>query len=361
MPAINPPDLSIIVPVLNESACIAPLFETLAAQRDCRFELIFCDAGSRDDTQACICELGGRHDFPVRLVTAPRGRGRQMNAGADIAQGEFFLFLHADSRFLHPRALQTALDHLRQEIEDSGTDAVAAHFALRFDRGMQKESFGYFFYECKARLPRRGCIHGDQGFVLPRSFFIRIGGFDEQLPFLEDEKLAETIFDNGRWLLVPAEIETSIRRFEREGLQERQTLNALILNFYHIGWQDFLTETPGIYRNQAQLERLDLAPFFELIQVLLRSYSAPRRRQLWFETGAYVRSQAWQVPYMLRIRLHYCRAKPQAACWAEPGRWQWLFDRLTDHLLGNWISALLVRTWFMVSARGFEKKSADKV
>ena len=342
----NPPELSIIVPVFEEARRIAPLLESLAGQRACRFEVIFCDGGSGDETVSKVVERGAQYPFAVHLLETPRGRGRQMNAAADTALGDFLLFLHADSRFSDRQALRRGLDCMRQKVNAIGSDAVAGRFALRFGENRTKESFGYFFYACKARLTRRGCIHGDQGFMLPRVFFHRLDGFDERLPFLEDENLAKKVFQQGCWLLFPTEIETSARRFEREGLRERQTLNALIMNFHDIGWQEFLAEAPGLYRSQIHTERLDLAPFFSEISRMLQDYPASRRRRLWYATGAYVRSQAWQIPYMLHVVQRFRRGQPPAAGWGGPGRWQDLFDRLTDNRIGNWVTAGLVQFWF---------------
>src|ERR1700674_5517741 len=81
------------------------------------------------------------------------------------------------------------------------------------------------------RHGRRECTHGDQGFLLRRGFFNAVGPFEESLPMLAETRFAEAVRNRGEWLLLPAEIQTSARRFEIEGLRERQTLNAIITNF----------------------------------------------------------------------------------------------------------------------------------
>ena len=55
-------------------------------------EIVVADGGSRDATREIARSFPG-----VRTVTAPRGRGQQMNAGADATTGDVLLFLHADT------------------------------------------------------------------------------------------------------------------------------------------------------------------------------------------------------------------------------------------------------------------------
>ena len=94
------PVLSIIVPVLNEAGLIAEVLQALAPLRARDVEVIAVDGGSQDDTTA----LARPH--ADRVMTAPRGRGSQMNAGAAAARARVLLFLHADTR------LPDEADHL---------------------------------------------------------------------------------------------------------------------------------------------------------------------------------------------------------------------------------------------------------
>jgi glycosyltransferase involved in cell wall biosynthesis len=84
--------LSIIVPVLDEGEGIATSLDALARMRALGTEVIVVDGGSRDAT---IQRARLRAD---RVISAPRGRALQMNAGAAKAAGDVLLFLHADTR-----------------------------------------------------------------------------------------------------------------------------------------------------------------------------------------------------------------------------------------------------------------------
>ena len=335
----QPLHLPVIVPVSTEAAALPALLETLAAQRRVRFELIVCDGGSCDGTPETMQAISS--SFPWRLVLSPKGRGRQLNAGARTALAPVFLFLHADSAFPDPLALRKGLDAL------SAGDGRAGHFSLRFVDDGGTLSPAYYFYECKARLHRPGCTHGDQGFLLDRRLFETVGPFEETLGLLEDTLLADRLHAAERWLLLPAEILTSPRRFLAEGLYPRQLLNALIMNFAAIGWWEILRRMPDLYRSQDRVGRLRLLPFFLEIRRQLRTLPLRRRLSLWYCTGGYVRQNAWQLVFALDVRARRRWGLPPGA---EPAprlalfeRW---WDRLTDHPAGRAASAVPVWLWF---------------
>lgn len=341
------PEISIIVPVYNEAGIVEELFRTLAEQVEVALELIICDGGSADTTVTKIWALAEDAPFPVSVIHCGKGRGRQLNAGAAASSGKTLLFLHADSAFTDSHALRSGLDTLDAAVAKNGNDRLAGHFALRFVRRCDSRPRGYYHYECKARLHRRECTHGDQGLLLRQSFFNEAGPFDETLPILEDTRMAESIRQKGLWLLLPAEIHTSARRFETEGLAERQTLNAIILNFAAIGREDFLLEIPDIYSCQNNYGHLQLAPFFRRFRQQISALSWTNRLRLWYATGTYVRSNAWQLALALDTLRNFRQGiqpgEGNTACLEFYDRY---IDRLTDHAPGKLATALLVRLWF---------------
>lgn len=294
--------LSIILPVLNEADCIGDLLSGLALQDGVGFEVIICDGGSTDGTTGRILELADTLPFPVLLIRGERGRGAQMNAAARAARGSYFLFLHADSSFPDRGALCNGLAALRKFAEKEGHDSVAGHFELRFRRIDDSNPFFYYYCECKARLDREGCIHGDQGFLVSRSFFTEAGMFDESCMVLEDTRFSEVVRGRGQWILLPAEVLTSVRRFEKEGVAARQFLNAVILTLDAVGREDLIRSLPGIYALQENAGRLRISPFIDGIIGNLSVSPLKDRIRFWLSVGRYACQNAWQLAFAADLR-----------------------------------------------------------
>ena len=348
------PELSIVVPILNEREQLPGFLAGLAEQRELAYELLICDGGSRDGGPEWLRQQEAEHPA-LRVLTGPSGRGRQLNQGARQARGRYLLFLHVDSRFSDPLALRKGVASLAR----TGSARVAGHFALRFARTDDRPSSGYYFYEWKARLGRPETIHGDQGFLLRREMYDRLGGFREDLPAMEDTDFAERLRCRGQWRLLPAEIATSARRFETEGLWQRQLLGALIMCFRSIGWQEFFDRAPAIYRQQSETETLRLTPFFELIRHQLGNKSRHDRWRVWHASGMYVRKHAWQLFFALDARRAFHRGLPVGrgrtvlTTFFEP-----IYDLLTDHPLGRMAATLLLRAWFETTRAWLRRKEA---
>lgn len=98
------PLVSLVIPVLNEGQNIAALWGRIravtAAERQWRFELLFVDDGSSDDTVAVIKSLRPTKSDNCRwvLVKLSRNFGHQaaISAGMQQASGEAVIFLDAD-------------------------------------------------------------------------------------------------------------------------------------------------------------------------------------------------------------------------------------------------------------------------
>jgi rSAM/selenodomain-associated transferase 2 len=340
------PELCVVVPVLNEEPNIAPLLHSIALQREVRLELIVSDGGSADGSVAEAARLSRDLPFPVKTIAGEKGRAGQMNLAAGAALAPVLLFLHADSRFPDPLSLRKGLDALAASVRSDGP-RVAGHFSLEF-HFEGPSPLPYRFYGAKAALDRPGCTHGDQGFLIGSDFFAELGGFPRRLPFMEDTLLAERIRKVGRWLLLPARIRTSPRRFLTEGLLQRQTLNAILMNLVAIGQLQLIESLKQSYRSQHQAERLRLDPLFARLAKDISGLPPLERRRMWYETGCYVRSNAWQIAFFFDLLFG-------GVIEGKGGRFLALHDRylhrLVDNRLGNWAAAALVKIWFVCALR----------
>ena len=101
----SPQLVSIVIPVMNESANLALLLERLQAvfqgQPDYQFEIVFVDDGSTDDTADKIVAIG-RKNSDVRLIELSRNFGKEMavTAGLAAATGDAAIIIDADLQ--HP-------------------------------------------------------------------------------------------------------------------------------------------------------------------------------------------------------------------------------------------------------------------
>lgn len=349
------PELSIIVPVLNEAEQLPAFVTNLRLQQDVCFELIISDGGSVDGSLDWVREQAGIANSIV-VVAGEKGRGRQLNRGLAKVRGDWLLLLHVDSRLVEPLALRRSLDYVKQR-----SARVAGHFALDFRDTQNQYAAAYDFYQRKARLGLPETIHGDQGFLLHRSLADELGGFREDLPVMEDTDYAERLRQIAQWQLLPADISTSARRFSVEGLWQRQTLGALLMCFRCIGWKDFFKQAPSVYRQQTQTDQLQLLPFFDLIAQRLKVLPRHERWRLWLATGTYVQRHAWQVVFAMDARRARMQGRPLNV---TPTPWMNFlmppFNLLTDNPVGHAITAALVRVWFSVMRGWLRRKENIK-
>ncbi len=339
------PELSVVVPVYNEEGNLLPFLETMARQSELHFEVIISDGGSGDGGAALARGFAAQAPFALTLIEGGKGRGAQMNRGAAAARGELLLFLHVDSRFDDPLAFRKAVDALK-EARRTGT-RVAGRFSLFFDFD-GPAPLPYRFYGAKAALDRPGCTHGDQGFMLGRDFFEETGPFQSALPLMEDTFLAERIRERGKWILFPSRIATSPRRFLTEGLLPRQSLNAILMNLATLGHLSLIESLKESYRSQDAAKTLKLRPILHPLYRKMAQLPRRQRWRLWYDTGSYVRSNAWQIAFFLDV-------VTGGAGEGKGGRFLALHDRILGRLIdnrgGNCAAALLTWFWFQATMR----------
>ena len=194
--------LSIIIPVLNEAASIAAALGALAPFRARGAEVIVVDGGSRDGTAEMARPLADR------VVSAPRGRGSQMDAGAAVARGDVLLFLHADTRLPGDADLL-----IQAALEKSG------RVWGRFDVTIAGQSPLLRVVAASMNLRSRltGIATGDQAMFVRREAFAQAGGFPD-IALMEDIVLSQRLKRIGRPACLAARVVTSGRRWEQHGV-----------------------------------------------------------------------------------------------------------------------------------------------
>jgi rSAM/selenodomain-associated transferase 2 len=192
--------LSIVMPVLNEAAEIEAALRALAPLRERGCEVIVVDGGGSDGT-ADIART-----FVDKIVRAKRGRAWQMNAGAAAANGDAFLFLHADTRLPDSvdRIVHEGLAHSRK---------LWGRFDVRFSDGALPLIAGMM--NLRSRVT--GIATGDQAIFVSRTAFEKAGGFPE-IPLMEDIALSKMLKRVGPPLCLRAKVTTSPRRWHARGV-----------------------------------------------------------------------------------------------------------------------------------------------
>ena len=213
----NLPLISVIIPTLNEEENIAGCLGN--TQGALNVERIVVDGGSRDRTVEIARSCG------AKVLTSPTGRARQMNAGAEVASGDLFLFLHADT--LLPKRFD---GWVRQVLAQPGVAAGAFEFRLdATSRGLRIIEQVANWRSRRLQLP-----YGDQAIFIRSALFREIGGFPD-LPIMEDFEFIRRLKRKGRILTLPRPAITSARRWRRRGLWKTTLINELVLVAYYLG------------------------------------------------------------------------------------------------------------------------------
>ena len=194
------PLVSIIVPVLNESASVVPVLQRLEPLRESVVEVIVVDGGSSDDTVALAVPLCDH------LLSSERGRAVQMNRGAAVARGEVLLFLHADT-ILPANALQALANFL------SGNRAWG-RFDVRLSGGRLLFRVIASMMNLRSRLT--GIATGDQAIFVRRRVFDDLAGY-RAMPLMEDVDLCGRLRRVSRPYCIGTPVITDSRRWEQLG------------------------------------------------------------------------------------------------------------------------------------------------
>lgn len=215
-PNLSLDEVTVVIPTLNAAATLAQTLASVPHGPD----VVVSDGGSTDGTVGLARAAG------ARIVEGPRGRGRQLAAGARGAARPWLLFLHADTRMTTRGWAAVAA-----RVADPGAVDRAAVFHLRIDDPAWQARVierGVALRVCLLALP-----YGDQGLLIHRSLHEAVGGYSA-MPLMEDVDLARRL-GRARLALLPEPVLTSARRWRRRGWVRQTLLNAACLSLYRLG------------------------------------------------------------------------------------------------------------------------------
>ncbi len=213
--------IGVVIPTLNEAIALPALLEDLrrlGAQLP--LDVVVADGGSSDHTSTAATAGG------ARVVSTPRGRARQLNAGARAVRGDWLLFLHADCRVTPAcqAALAAAPEH------DDAPEAAVFRFAVDLPPGWKQ------LIEWGQRLRQAvfGLPYADQGLLVRRRVFERVGGYPE-IPIMEDVAIIRRIARLVEIGTLPAALPTSGRRYRTGGVLRTALRHIMLLLLYGAG------------------------------------------------------------------------------------------------------------------------------
>ena len=223
--------ISIIIPVLNESDTIGHLIKHLKASSTSTniTEIIIVDGGSTDGTQELIrpltclkpersadyktdAEINSDLENPSKLLLmdSPKGRAKQLNKGAKVANGSILYFLHADS--FPPQGFDQLIINEVQKGNKAGCFRMqfnSNHWWLRLASWLTQFSW-------------RACRGGDQSQFITRELFNLIGGYDESYLIYEDNILINELYARREFVVIQSKLKTSARMFQKHGVWKVQ-------------------------------------------------------------------------------------------------------------------------------------------
>ncbi len=209
--------ISVIVPTRNEEDLLPQCLESVLNEKD-KLQLIVVDGDSSDRT----VDIARSYTRQV-VVLEKADLAAQLNAGAEIADRDILLFLHADSR-LEPGVID--------QLESIPAEVVGGAFKMQLDGNR----FFYRLLSLGGNLYCRftGTYFGDRGMFVRSAIFKKMGGF-KSLPILSDVEFSRRLSRYGRTVLLKGPLKSSSRKFDNEGAIHTLYLIIYALAAYRLG------------------------------------------------------------------------------------------------------------------------------
>ena len=200
------PKVSVVIPTYQEGDYIESLLSQLV-EIDERPEIMVVDGGSVDGTVRRAREFADKV-----YVVRQRGIAKARNVGAYASSGDILVFIDADVS-LPGNILSKVLMSFRDKTVVGATCNIMPRNPMLF------ELFFFVFYNALLRFSVFFKPHSRGEFIaVRRSVFLRAGGFNEELPCLEDHDLAFRIAKIGRFVFIrDLTVHESMRRFRKLG------------------------------------------------------------------------------------------------------------------------------------------------
>jgi glycosyltransferase involved in cell wall biosynthesis len=181
----RPPLVTVVTPAYNVAKYVGETVDSVLRQTLHDFEYLVVDDGSADNSVDVVKAHVG-DDLRFRLVAGEhRGLSAARNAGIREAKGQYIAFLDGDDRW-HPKFLERQLQLIQSLPPDVG--AVFCRSRLVLENGtlvfFQWQRAGR--YDFDDFLVNSNPARNGSSLLIRKSCFADVGGFDEDLRYIED-------------------------------------------------------------------------------------------------------------------------------------------------------------------------------
>lgn len=181
--------ITAVVPCYNEQEALGLFYEELnrvtAEMRDCEFEILFVNDGSKDRTLELMKELAEK-DGRVKYVSFSRNFGKEaaIYAGLEHASGDLVAIMDADLQ--DPPRL---LPEMYRAVTEEGYDSVATRRVTRKGEPPIRSFFARMFYRLMNKMCKTEVVDGARDFRLMTRPFV-----DSLLSMKEYNRFSKGLF-----------------------------------------------------------------------------------------------------------------------------------------------------------------------
>lgn len=214
--------ISIIIPAHNEQTNLTRLLPYLTETiKDENTEIIVVLSAANTDDSLKI-----PHSTSIKLIqSVSSGRALQMNYGAQISEGDYLVFLHAD--VIPPSTFIADIQ------ETLATTFDAGFFSYKFD----KENF---LLSINASFTVKDGIFtggGDQCLFIKKNVFMELGGFNQEQVIMEDFEFFKRMKKNNiNYKIVKNNLIVSARKYETNSYLRVNATNLLLVMLFNFGY-----------------------------------------------------------------------------------------------------------------------------